>query len=77
MARACILMALAPVKVPAAWLLSLSTASSPLEWSRPRGLPTPSPEMTLSVSSRSAARVKALPKKPVIKAASVSISSVA
>ena len=43
MARACILMALAPVKVPAAWLLSLSTASSALEWSRPRGFAHPVP----------------------------------
>ena len=76
MARACILMTLAPWNVPAAWLDSLSTTITAPEFRRPRGLPTPSPEMTLSVSSRSAARVKPLPTKPVRKAASCSISSV-
>ena len=76
MARACIFTALLPTKVPAVWDCSLSTVMRALDLMRPRGLPTPSPEMTLSVSSRSAARVKPLPTKPVRKAASCSISSV-
>ena len=76
MARACILIAFAPTKVPASWLASLATSTSALERSRPRGLPTPSPEIELSVSSRSAARAKEGPAKLDMKAESLSISSV-
>ena len=76
MARACIFTAFIPRKLPAAWLASLSTVISALEFSRPLGLPTPSPLITLSVSSRSPAREKAFPTNPVRNAASWSISSV-
>ena len=76
MVRACILMTFAPWMVPASWPVSFSTEIRAPERSRPSGFPTPSPVMIFSVSSRSAARVKPLPTKPVRKAASCSISSV-
>ena len=70
MARATIFTTLAPSSVPASWSVSLSTVTMAPLFSRPVGLPVPSPLMTASVSSRSPARVKALPIKPVRKVAS-------